>query len=233
MFRFKQFIVNDECSTMKVGTDALLVSALSSVPESGNILDIGTGCGVIALLLAQQTNCHIDAIDVDTESVIEAGENFKASTWNDRLEVLHTSVQDFCRVCSKKYMLIVSNPPFFNRSLKSENSRRNLARHNDSLSLEDLFSSVSNLLSDEGSFCVILPADLVSIAESIATEKGLCLNEHTQIITKEGKQPGRSFLKFTRSHSGNTLNTLTISDSDDRYTEDYIRLMKPFLTIFS
>lgn len=233
MFRFKQFIINDESSTMKVGTDALLVSALSTVPEHGNILDIGTGCGVIALLLAQRSNCHIDAIDVDKLSVQQAAENFANSPWKLKLSATGISLQDFTQYCYKKYELIVSNPPFFNRSLKSENSRRNLARHNDSLSLEDLFSSVSKLLSVEGSFCVILPADLLSIAESIAAENGFCLNVHTRIITKEGKQPGRSFLKFSRTSSENTLNSLTISDSDDQYTEEYIQLMKPFLTIFS
>ena len=233
MFRFKQFIINDERSTMKVGTDALLVSALSPVPEKGNILDIGTGCGVIALLKAQQSKCLIDAIDVDELSIIEAKENFAASAWKDRLSAIATSLQDYAVKCTKKYELIISNPPFFLKSLKGENLRRNLARHNDMLSLHDLYAGVNKLLSDEGTFSVILPADLQNTAISVATQNGLFLNKLISVVTREGKPATRVIMFFSGKNPELISGRLTISDVNDKYTEEYRQLMKPYLTIFS
>jgi tRNA1Val (adenine37-N6)-methyltransferase len=232
MFRFKQFSVNDENSTMKVGTDALLVSALSPVPEKGNILDIGTGCGVIALLMAQQSNCLIDAIDVDVLSIIEAKENFAASAWNERLSAIQTSLQNYSFRCKKRYELIISNPPFFLKSLKGENSRRNLARHNDSLCLQDLFNGAQNLISDEGTFSIILPTDLYYAATSVASQNGFHLNNLIKVVTRERKQATRAVMLFSNKNTSMITGELTISNAEDKYTDEYRHLMKPYLTIF-
>jgi tRNA1Val (adenine37-N6)-methyltransferase len=232
MFRFKQFTISDEKSTMKVGTDALLLSALSPKPETGNILDIGTGCGVIALLHAQISNCHIDAIDIDEQSVIEARINFANSPWHTRISAFNSSLQDYLNMSIKKYELIVSNPPFFVKSMKGENSRRNLARHSDSLSLEDLFAGARKLISESGKCCVILPADLLQKATTYALQHGFFLNKLTEIITKQGKSSTRSVLTFTLTQACFISDKIIISDSENQYSQQYRELMKPFLTIF-
>lgn len=232
MFRFKQFTINDEHSTMKVGTDALLLAALCPLTQTGEILDIGTGCGVVALLIAQQVNCTIDALDLDSASINEARLNFFNSPWNSRLSAINTSIQEFAKASNKKYELIVSNPPFFAKSLKGENSRRNLARHNDSLNLDELFGNAGSLISSSGKFCLILPAELRETTINTAFKYGFHLNRSTEIITKAGKLPSRMVLTFSFSSSESTMNTLTISTADDQYTSEYKNLMSPFLTIF-
>jgi tRNA1Val (adenine37-N6)-methyltransferase len=152
-FRFKQFSVDDSKCAMKVGTDAVLLGAWADVTCAETILDIGTGCGLIALMAAQRSNAHITAIDIDESTTLQSKENFLSSPWHDRLEAIH--IEQF----QPDYLfdLIICNPPFFKNALKTPFHERNLARHNDSLSFESLVSHVNILLSENGKFFFILP----------------------------------------------------------------------------
>jgi tRNA1Val (adenine37-N6)-methyltransferase len=118
VFRFRQFQVCDQQSTMRVGTDAVLLGAWACPPENGRILDIGTGCGILALMMAQKSNAAITAIDIHQESIQEAKENFSRSPWPNRLSAKHTGIAEFSESHQSKFNYIISNPPFFNNSLK-------------------------------------------------------------------------------------------------------------------
>ncbi|MEO8711563.1 MAG: methyltransferase, partial [Parafilimonas sp.] len=160
-FRFKQFIITQDKCAMKVCTDACLFGAWAAHNpqlEASNILDIGTGTGLLSLIYAQK-NMHasIDAIEIDEAAVQQARENFEASIWKERLHVYNTSIQQFATSSNKKYDVIICNPPFYENDLKSENKQRNLALHSDALTLEELISDVDLLLGDDGSFFVLLP----------------------------------------------------------------------------
>ncbi|MCD4665845.1 MAG: methyltransferase [Bacteroidales bacterium] len=118
-FHFKQFNISDENSAMKVGTDAVLLGAWTDISETNNILDVGTGSGIVATILAQRSEANIDAIDIDKGSIDDAENNFDNCPWKNRLTAIHSSLQEYVKFTSKKYDLIVSNPPFFSNSLKS------------------------------------------------------------------------------------------------------------------
>jgi len=156
-FRFKQFGINHQKSTIKVGTDAILLGALTETKNAKSILDIGTGCGVIALMLAQKSLAIITAIDIDKESIDEATDNFEKSPWQSRLNAFNYNLADFANNCNTKFDLIVTNPPYFSEKTKSHSVQRNLARNNESLEFSDLCKSVKKLLAENGSFWLILP----------------------------------------------------------------------------
>lgn len=156
-FKFKQFTVYQDRCAMKVGTDGTLLGAWTDVTKSRTILDIGTGTGLIALMLAQRSlTTQITAIDIDIDSVMQAESNVALSPWCDRVKVFCSSLQDFN---GSGYDTIVSNPPYFVNSLKCPNGHRTLARHTASLSYKDLFDGVTRMLSDDGEFSVIIPFD--------------------------------------------------------------------------
>jgi tRNA1Val (adenine37-N6)-methyltransferase len=158
-FRFKQFTIIQERSAMKVGTDGVLLGAWTKVPQAGSILDIGTGTGVIALMLAQRSaDALVTGIEYEMEAAREATENAENSPWSNRLNMLHISFQDFYKTCPAKFDLIISNPPFFINSRKPKEGKLSAAKHNHLLPLDDLALGIANLLSDDGIFSLILPA---------------------------------------------------------------------------
>jgi tRNA1Val (adenine37-N6)-methyltransferase len=156
-FQFKQFTVSHARSTMKVGTDTVLLGAWVKVDHAQAILDIGTGNGTIALMLGQRSSetATIDAVEIEETDVMQAEENFQKSPWNGKIHLHHTSIQNF--FSKKKYDLIVSNPPYFNNSQPPPDERRLQARHTISLSYNDLLGATLRLLKDDGKFNVVLP----------------------------------------------------------------------------
>ena len=163
---------------MKVGTDAVLLGAFANATDAApqHILDIGTGCGLIALMLAQRfPNALIDAIDLDADSILQAQDNFAASPWSSRLQAIHTPLQS--HTSPTPYQLIVSNPPYFTHSLHSPNPRRTQARHNDSLPFADLNTHTHRLISPDGTLVIILPHTEAQQFQSIA-------NSHLHLIER-------------------------------------------------
>ena len=155
-FQFKQFTIRHDRCAMKVGTDGVLLGAWANAKGKQRILDIGTGSGLIALMLAQRTDAMITGIEIDPASATQAQENAAASPWADRLQIVATDIAGYTSY--QAFDLIVSNPPFFNEMLLPPGAARSQARHTQALTFEALLFHVQRLLSPEGSFCAILPA---------------------------------------------------------------------------
>ncbi len=231
-FKFKQFDVSDDRCTMKVGTDAVLLGALAPVDEIGSILDVGTGSGLIALMLAQRSNASIDAVEIDLDAAEEAKHNFDASKWSDRLLAHHSSIQNYIKSCGKLYDLIVSNPPYFINSLKSDDTKRNVARHADSLPFWELAYSVKVLLKRDGRFCIILPENESNIFKDIALSYDLFCSKKVDIIPKMDRGCNRIISEYQLSHHNFESSNLVIRNCDNTYTDAYIQLTKDFYLNF-
>lgn len=226
IFKFKQFDIRQKGSLMKVGTDSILLGAWAKAGQSKHILDIGTGTGVIALMLAQRyPKAHIDAVEIDETSALEAKENARHSPFAERVNVVHTSIQKFAENTVRQYDLVVSNPPFFNTGMA-----RNAARHTMSLSHEELLFFAKKLLAKDGHFCVILP--LVEGEQCIETVKhhGLYLNRKTNVKPKSDKPIERLILRFSNTEKTIIEDVLIIEkDSRERaYTDAYKALTSDF-----
>ena len=227
-FKFKQFIIQQESCAMKVGTDGVLLGAWASVDNPNKILDIGTGTGLISLMLAQRFNANITAIDIDKDSHLQSAENFTNSKWTDILSSENISLQEFAQGCDTKFDLIVSNPPFFVNSLKSNDEKRTKARHTDTLPFSDLVSNVNYLLSTNGVFCVIIPTESDEKFCNIAIQNNLFCSRKTVVRPTSEKKAKRVMLEFSRIKQETIFNELIIEISRHIYTKDYIYLTKEF-----
>lgn len=225
-FTFKQFTVRHDRCAMKVGTDGVLLGAWTDVSASRRILDIGTGTGLIALMLAQRCDASIMGIDIDAEAVGQAGENVAASPWKERVGVM---LQDVCSYApSEVYDTIVSNPPYFIQSLKCPDLQRNTARHTDTLDADRLFAAVARLLHPDGRFSLILPAEQKEDIIGIATRCGLYPSRHTAVITRPGLPPKRALLEFRKAGGTCHDDELVVELSRHVYSEEYIALTQEF-----
>jgi tRNA1Val (adenine37-N6)-methyltransferase len=233
-FQFKQFIVwHDKCG-MKVGTDGVLLGAWAKARGNIDVLDIGAGTGLVSLMIAQRTTGNIDAVEIDEDACYQMAENFTRSSWKERLTAHQSSIQNFAEVCSKKYDLIVSNPPFFQTSLKSPDLKRAQARHSDTLSLRDLAFAVSRLLKPEGKFAVILPIELKGdFITELATTK-FWLTHETKVIPYPGKSPVRVLIETTKINFQNKqIDELVVRDSPaGKYTEAFRKLTSEYYMTF-
>jgi tRNA1Val (adenine37-N6)-methyltransferase len=228
-FRFKQFIVEDDQSTMPVGTDAMLLGAWADPADSGTILDIGCGCGVLALMMAQKSNALIDAIDIDEKSVLQAGNNFRMSPWKTRLKAYSVTLQLFPSIVGKHYDYIISNPPFFAASLKSPSETRNRARHDTDLTLVRLLCEIKKLLKPDGKFAVILPEQTHAEFNRLAGLHGFYPERSLSIYSKANKPCLRILLEFGTSGSvALKEDNLVICNLNGQFTPEYLRLTEEF-----
>ena len=233
-FRFKQFSVEHDRSSMKVGTDGVLLGVAADVGGATRVLDAGTGCGVIALILAQRCSAKITAIDIDKLSVEEAAVNFRNSPWADRLVASNDSLQAHALFVADQYDAIVSNPPFFQNSLKNPDKKKTRARHNDDLPFDEFLESSARLLKPEGSLWVILPLTESQLFQEIAQQSEFFTEYRMLIHPKPGRAANRVILKFTRKQHRNELvsDSLTIRNEDDTFTEEYQKLTADFYLEF-
>ena len=228
-FRFKQFEIQHNRSSMKVGTDAVLLGAWTEIENASRILDIGCGSGIIALMLAQRTDAQIVGVDIDSPSVEEARMNAEKSAWKNRIQFYCTSIQVFCEEKNKNaFDLIVSNPPFFVNSLKSPLDSKNRSKHTDTLSFNDLVNSVLYCLCEKGSFALILPSIHSEQMENLCSQNQLFCYRKLQVFPKEGKNSHRVLLQFKRRKELLHLENLTIRNINDCYTDNYKELTKDF-----
>lgn len=230
IFRFKQFYVSHSRSTMKVGTDGVLIGAWADVTDAQRVLDVGCGCGLIAMMVAQRApHTIIDAIDIDSESIDEARANFAASPWADRIRA---AIADFNTYNGGPYDLIVANPPFFNNSLLPPNEARRHARHTDTLSLHDLVTHAARLMTPTARLSLITPPDALDEILFAAALAGLSLTRQCLVIPVEGAEPKRVLTEL-RPHNAATgcqHTTLTL-DTDTvprRRTPQYAALTADF-----
>ena len=252
MFRFKAFTIQQDRCAMKVGTDGVLLGAaarLDGLPAQPHILDIGTGTGLLALMLAQRLsampnviNFEIDAIEITADAAQQAAQNIATSPWAAQIKVKNTPIQLW--ETNDLYHLIVSNPPYFSQSLTqkelkeaAKNTARQLARHNDALSPSDFLTKSKQLLHTEGRLCMILPYygadDFIQKAENI----GLQCSHKTVVYGRAGKPAERILFTFVHSDFINNVNNVTgyfieneliIYGEGQKYTDDYIALTKDF-----
>lgn len=227
-FQFKHFSVSQANTTMKVGTDAMLLGSLVSlVDRPMTVLDIGTGTGVLALMIAQRSEeALVMALEIDELACQEAEENFKASPWSNRLASIHEDILEI--EFDATFDLIISNPPYYENSLLSENGRTSRAKHAEFLPVTDLLTKVQELLSLNGSFWVIIPSENKSSWVDVAKARNLYLINSISIIGKEGQGEKRSVLAFSKRQSQTESTTLTVRNSENKYSNEYIELTKEF-----
>jgi len=215
---------------MKIGTDAVLLGAWANIEHNPkSVLDIGSGTGVIALMLAQRSSAQlIDVIEIDDDAYEQCVDNFENSTWSDRLFCYHASLQEFVDEAEDKYDLIISNPPFYSSDYKSNNNQRNLARFEDSLPFDHLIESASKLLSDDGKFAVILPFQEEEKLIALASEVNLLPNSVLRVKGNPNTELKRSLLEFSFRKKEIKIDKLIIETSRHQYTKEYINLTKDF-----
>jgi len=231
-FQFKEFRIEQQKAAMKVGTDGVLLGAWTAVNNAARILDIGTGTGLIALMLAQRSNSMVDAVEIDNLAFVEARFNFEQSPWSDRLRAFYSDFLTFTTLPSASYDLIVSNPPFFIDSLKTKNAALSVARHNDALSFDQLITGARKLLSDSGRLCVIIPFTSCTEFRETARLHGFFLSQQTNVIPKDGRPAKRVLLEFTVQRGYPVDNELVILDKNGLYSDAYKILTSPFYPAF-
>jgi tRNA1Val (adenine37-N6)-methyltransferase len=231
MFTFKQFSIQQLQTAMKVGTDGVLIGAWTPIEHHPNtILDIGTGTGLIALMLAQRTNAEqIDALEIDENAYEQSVDNFENSPWGDRLFCFHAGLDEFMDEPEDQYDLIVSNPPFYAEDYKTENKQRDLARFQDALPFEDLVEAADLLLSENGIFAVIIPFKEETRFIDLCAETELFPVKVTRVKGTPNSETKRSLLAFKRYELPVlTPDELIIETARHQYTPEYIELTKDF-----
>lgn len=223
-FRFRQFTVEDTGSPQRVGTDAMLLGAWSDPKDAARILDVGTGCGVLSLMLAQRCHAFIHAIDIDEKAVSEANQNFGQSPWSDRLGATCIPFQELTGELHT-YDYIITNPPFFSNSLASPSLRKNLARHDNHLSAEVLASHAALHLSAKGTLGLILPVNRATEYCKILGRLGMFCFRSLTVHNKPGAPPRRILMEF--SSQPNTVEIdkqLIIRHQDGNFSTEYLEL---------
>jgi tRNA1Val (adenine37-N6)-methyltransferase len=231
-FRFKQFTINQDKCAFKVGTDGVLLGACANVTGMKRILDIGTGTGLIALMLAQRCDAEIIAIEPDNDSFVQASQNVRLSKWSSRIRIENCTLQNF-NPDNTSFDLIVSNPPYFIDSLKNPDPAKSNTRHNDSLTHSDILTGARRLLAEEGLLQLIMPYDEGNIFIADAQEHGFYCNSILKIRPMPSSEIRRLIPGFTRKRTKPTENFLTIEKGKrHEFTDEYIRLMKDFYLKF-
>lgn len=215
---------------MKIGTDGVLLGAWTPLENSPySILDIGTGTGIIALMLAQRSHAEqIDAMEIDDEAYEQAVDNFENSPWGDRLFCYHAGLDEFMEEPEDEYDLIVSNPPFYTENYTSGDEQRDKARFAESLPFEDLIEAAALLLSDNGVFSVIIPFKEEDKFVAIAKELDLFPFKITRVKGTPTTGIKRSMIAFSRNENEVATNELIIETARHQYTPEYIALTKDF-----
>jgi len=220
-FCFKQFEVFHDGCAMKVGTDGVLLGAWVNPGNAGRILDVGSGSGLIALIMAQRSEAQVHGVEFDHEAFKQALDNAQSSPWTDRI---HFFEADFNHYSNGLYDLIVSNPPFFRESLKAPGKERNQARHTDTLSYDALIQKTAELLSAEGRFAVILPATSSDYFDDLCWQSKLYLSRRCEVVSVEGLTPKRTLLEFSRTRTQIERTSLVLETSDHKRSDDFSAL---------
>jgi tRNA1Val (adenine37-N6)-methyltransferase len=233
-FRFKQFTIEQQGVSMKVNTDGVLLGAWAAINQAVSALDVGTGTGVIALMLAQRNpHIRIDAVEKDKASAQQALENIRHSHWPHRITVFQESFQRFARQCTAQYDLIISNPPYFVNALPSPFETRTRARHTEELTHEELIFYTQKLLTPHGALCVILPFAEGSRFLGLAAEQGLFCTHKTTVYSIRTKPPKRLLLRFAPLPSLCTETELAIHENDGiAFSDNYKKLTGDFYLKF-
>ncbi len=228
-FQFKEFSLEHKIAPMKIGVDGILLGSWAEVENARHILDIGTGCGLIAMLLAQRNKkANIIGVEIDPATAEEAGENVRSSPWPSRITIVTNAIQDFALEARQEFDMIVSNPPFFTGGTLSLNENRLAVRHTTKLSHSDLFAAVRKLLSQEGSFSVILPylegRRFIEMVEAY----GFHLKRLCHVHPTPGGKVERMLITLGRRRTEVEQESVTIRNLDGSFSDQYRRLTSDF-----
>ncbi|MBS1600041.1 MAG: methyltransferase [Bacteroidetes bacterium] len=232
-FQFKQFTIHQDQCAMKVCTDACILGAwfAEKIPSQSTVLDIGSGTGLLMLMLAQKNKSEIDGIEIDLSSFKQLKENISASKWKENLQVFPGDVRDFS--FPTKYDFIIVNPPFFEGDLLSSSPEKNIAMHSKELTLDQLIRVIDGNLTASGSFGVLLPHHRLKYFEQIALENSFYLQEKLLIRQTPRHPYFRSILRFSRNRENFTATAeLTIQNETGDYTPEFVELMKDYYLNF-
>lgn len=228
-FIFKQFTVSHEKCAMKVGTDGVLLGAWANAYDDKPILDVGTGSGIVALMMAQRFSVNeITAIDIDNDAVIQAQENFDNSPWKGRLKAIQDDFSNTKLSEKSKFGTIVANPPFFKEQVLSTDNKRISARSVNSLPTDSLFLNMVRLMNHDATATIIIPFDRANEIIAEAAINGLFLTRRTDVITKPGKNPKRSLLEFKKSIQQTVFSKIVLNDELNNRSNQYKALTKDF-----
>ncbi len=240
-FQFKEFIVHQERAAMKVSTDSCVFGAwvadrisnrykendpIEIKQSVSRILDIGTGTGLLLLMLAQKVEAELEGIELDAGAFANAENNINASAWKDRIRLIQSDVLKHS--FSTSYDLIISNPPFYENSLKSDVPEKNQAKHDESLTLKSLLNIVDSSLSESGIFAVMIPAFRSEDLFTYTSERNFHLIERLDVLNVEGGKPIRSCFLFGKKDVFSTQTSIAIRDSSQQYTGAFRELLKDY-----
>jgi tRNA1Val (adenine37-N6)-methyltransferase len=233
-FNFKKFTIKQDICTMKVNTDGVILGAWAKIENVKNVLDIGTGTGVIALMIAQRSETgHITGIDIDENSCIEAAQNVANSIYKDKVNIVHTSIQNYATSSLVKHDLIISNPPFFTGGTFSANENKANVRHTIKLPHGDLLNAVTNLLTPAGHFALILPYIEGLRFIELAERSNLHLTEYTEVRHKSDKPIERLLINLSKEKKKTIKSELMIKKEDGTtYSDAFVALTKEFYQHF-
>lgn len=211
---------------MKVGTDGCLLGGWFDCSKSKNIIDIGCGSGLIAIMAAQRCDAPVTGIEIDSNAAIQAEENVKNSPWSERIEIVNCDFLEYNT--SKRFNTIVCNPPYFVNSLKCDRSQRTLARHSDSLNCKEFFAKCAEISTDTATVNIIIPSDIAEEWLSAAKVNGFNASRITHIKTTPKKAPKRVLMEFSRSETTTNEKTIIFEDGRGEYSEDVKNILRDF-----
>ena len=218
---------------MKIGTDGILIGAWVNVSKKFRALDIGSGTGIITIMLCQRNlNLELDSVELSNSAIMDAKINIENCNWSDRIKLFHQDLKDFHP--NSNYDLIVSNPPYFKKSLQPSNSERSKARHQNDLKLEDILKFSNQNLTKDGSLNIILPFEQKKEAIEFAKKHGLNAIRECAVYPKPNKAPHRILIEFSRTENKQMIKESLVIEEAGRhnYSEDYKKLTREFYTIF-
>lgn len=231
IFHFKQFRIDQANCAMKVNTDGVLLAALADFKNPAKILDVGTGTGLIALMLAQKyTSAIVHAVEIDQSAAVTAKENFSNSPFSNRIVSFQSSIKDHFTDTNEQYDLIISNPPFFINSLSSQNTEKSLARHTDPSFFELLLTESMKHLNQSGHLCIILPLETAALVKNMIS--GLKVQKEILIHSYPGSTPHRTIMIMGFDALTPVEQSIVIYESKGVYSAVYKNLLKDYLTIF-
>lgn len=230
-FTFKQFHVNHQACAMKVGTDGILLGAWANIEGAKNILDLGTGTGLVALMLAQRTLpiCKISAVEIDQDAIKQAQENIQASPWYKKIHLYQADIVEFARQPPHLFDCVVANPPYFDPAQDCKTMQRNMARYTLNYDHYDWLNAATQCLTNTGKIHFILPYEA---GKHLQKKTALCCIEECEVVTKMGKAPQRLLLTFSPKTQPIKHSRIIIYDENNQYHSDFVELTQAFYLKF-
>lgn len=231
-FRFKQFGVNDSECAMKVGTDGVLIGAWANIVQSQKVLDVGSGSGLISLMIAQRSNATIIGIEIDEPAATQSKYNIDASPWANRITIINSNFIEWATNTNQRFDHIVSNPPFFNSGPTAPNTSRAIARHNNSLDYGNLIKFSKELLSENGRMSIISPIERKEDIIFYSELEELHISRLTQVYSKIGGKATRFLWELSKNKRATEYSSISIRDCNNNFSQEYIDLTNDFYLNF-